>query len=231
MTLSPPHLVNLAAHVGAGIAAIAIGMALLARAKGTPRHRRWGRVFVAFTLVVCATAVAGNLLFRFIPLFAVLTLLVTYQLLSGWHVLYTRAAGPNRVDVLLWGCALAWALGLLPMLLARSAMPGATSGVVYASLGTLALLLGYDLARWCFPRHWHARLWRIEHIYKMVASLFGMLSSAAGNLFRDGQPWSQLLPSVLGMFVIALLIRRETRPGRLRLRAGTPPASSGSACP
>jgi hypothetical protein len=53
---------------------------------------------VALTLVVCLTAVIGNIVFRFMPLFAVLTVLVSYQLLSGWHVIYTRAAGPNAID-------------------------------------------------------------------------------------------------------------------------------------
>lgn len=207
MSFSLPHLSNLALHVGAGIAAIGLGLALLAAAKGTPLHRRRGRVFVLLTLVVCATAVVGNLAFRFIPLFAVLTLLVTYQLLSGWHVLYTRTAGPNRVDALLSACAIAWALALLPALRGGAGAPS----VVYASLGALAVLLVYDTARWCFPRRWHAALWRHEHIYKMVASLFGMLSAASGNLVQVGQPWSQLLPSVLGMLTIALLIWREAR--------------------
>ncbi|VXB54946.1 hypothetical protein [Massilia sp. 9I] len=230
MQLPLPHLVNLAVHIGAGIVAIGLGLAMLAAAKGTPVHRRRGRVFVLFTLTVCATAVIGNLFFRFVPLFAVLTLLVTYQLLSGWHVLYTRAAGPNRVDALLSLCAIAWALGLLPVLLAKGGMAGAAPGVVYATLGTLAMLLTYDAARWCFPRRWHAALWRHEHIYKMVASLFGMLSAATGNLVRVGQPWSQLLPSVIGMLTIVFLIWREAR-AQLRRRAGSPPASSARACP
>jgi len=233
MPMSLPHLSNLAVHVGAGTAAIGLGLALLAAAKGTPSHRRRGRVFVLLTLVVCATAVVGNLFFRFIPLFAVLTLLVTYQLLSGWHVLRTRAAGPNRIDALLSAGALAWALGLLPLLPGGSGEAGAAPAVVYASLATLGALLAYDAARWCFPRRWHASLWRFEHIYRMVASLFAMLSAAAGNLLTAGQPWSQLLPSALGMAAIALFFRREARAQRaaLRLRAGTPPASSARACP
>ncbi|WP_373896711.1 hypothetical protein [uncultured Massilia sp.] len=101
MHLPLPHLLNLALHVGAGIAAIVVGLGLLAKTKGTPTHRRRGRIFVAFTLLVCATGIIGSVLFRFIPLFAVLTLLVTYQLLSGWHAVHTKAAGPDRIDALL----------------------------------------------------------------------------------------------------------------------------------
>lgn len=209
MGISLPHLSNLAAHIAAGIAAIGLGAAILASSKGTLLHRRRGRLFVALTLVVCASGAIGNLFFRFTPLFAVLTVLVTYQLLSGWHVVYTRAEGPDRIDVLLAACAVAWTAVLLPSLLSSGARADAAPVVVHASLGGLALLLAYDSARWCFPRHWHASLWRYEHIYKLVASLFGMLSAAAGNLVRIGQPWSQLLPSVLGMLAIAVLIWRD----------------------
>lgn len=219
-----PHLLNLAAHIGAGIAAIGLGFVLLAGAKGTPTHRRRGRLFAALTLAVCVTGVIGNVFFRFIPLFAVLTVLVTYQLLSGWHVVYTRAAGPDRIDALLGVCGAAWTIGLVPMLLAAGAKAGAAPTVIYASLGALAFLLAYDAARWCFPRHWHASTWRIEHIYKLVASLFGMLSAAVGNLVRVGQPWSQLLPSLLGMLVIAVFIWRE-----VRVRRRTPVLNAPSA--
>ena len=211
MHITLPHLFNLAVHVGTGIAAIALGLLLLARAKGTPAHRRQGRIFVLLTLVVCATGAVGSAFFRFVPLFAILTLLVTYQLLSGWRAVYTRAEGPDRIDALLALCAAAGALGLLPALRQASGEAGAAPVVVMSTLGALALLLAYDAARWCFPRRWHAVLWRYEHIYKLVASLFGMLSAASGNLVRAGQPWSQLLPSLLGMVVVAVCIRRAHR--------------------
>jgi hypothetical protein len=72
-------------------------------------------------------------------------------------------------------------------------------------------LLVYDAARWLFPRRWHATLWLYEHIFKLVASLFAMLSAAIGNTVRAGQPWSQLAPSVAGMIVIAWFWRRHHR--------------------
>lgn len=208
MHITLPHLFNLAIHVGAGIAAIGLGMLLLAGAKGTPVHRRQGRLFVLLTLFVCATGAVGNIFFRFVPLFAILTLLVAYQLLSGWHVVHTRAAGPDRIDALLAVGAATAAFGMLPALRQTAGEAAAAPVVVMSTLGALALLLAYDAARWCFPRRWHAVLWRYEHIYKLVASLFGMLSAATGNLVRAGQPWSQLLPSLLGMVVVALCIRR-----------------------
>jgi uncharacterized membrane protein len=207
------HTVNLGVHIGAGVIAMAIGLYALAASKGTAAHRRTGRWFAAFTLLVCASAVIGNLVFRFMPLFAVLTALVLYQLLSGWHAVVTKGAGPDRLDALLCFLAAFWAAALTPLVLAGG---NADSGaaVIYASLGTLFALIAYDMARWLFPPHWHATLWRYEHIYKLVASLFAMLSAAAGNLLPHAQPWSQLLPSAMGIAAIGWFFWRELRRGR-----------------
>lgn len=210
MTFPTLHLLNLALHIGAGIAAMGIGFLILAAAKGTLAHRARGRLFVALTSAVCVSGAIGTVLFRFVPLFAVLTVLVSYQLASGWHVVFTRESGPNRVDALLALCAGGWALYLIPVLLS-SGMDASAATVIYSTLGALFVLLAYDLARWCFPKRWHAALWRYEHIYKLVSALFGMLSAATGNLVKAGQPWSQLLPSVMGAIVIVWLFKRTAR--------------------
>lgn len=208
--MSLAHLTNLGIHIGAGTVAMAIGFWLLAARKGTAVHRRAGRVFVAFTLLVCASAAIGNVFFRFFPLFAVLTVLVLYQLLSGWRVIYTKAAGPNYIDALLCASAALGGTLLIPLVLARGAADSGLS-VIYSSLGTLAFLLTYDALRWLFPRRWHATLWRYEHMYKLLASLFAMVSAAAGNLLPQAQPWSQLVPSALGIACIAWFFWRESR--------------------
>lgn len=205
------HMMNLALHVGAGMAAMALGGYILSRAKGTPDHRQLGRRFAGLTLLVCATAVIGNLVFRFMPLFAMLTVLVSYQLGSGWHVVHTKARGPDLADALLWLAALGALVWMWPRLSAGANEGGASPTVLYSSLGALASLLLYDALRWCFPRRWHARLWPYEHIYKLVASLFAMLSAAIGNTVRFGQPWSQLLPSLLGVLIIGWLFRAHYR--------------------
>jgi uncharacterized membrane protein len=201
------HLINLAVHVGAGIAAMALGFFMLVSPKGDLLHRKRGRRFVALTLFVCATAVIGNAFFRFVPLFAVLTVLVLYQLLSGWHVIYTKSAGPDRLDALLLLCAAAWTVFLVPILL--SAPRTSASTVVYSSLAAVVAMLAYDTARWRFPQPWHDTLWRYEHIYKLNAALFAMLSAATGNLLRIAQPWSQMLPIVFGFCVVLWCFRRN----------------------
>ena len=92
--------------------------------------------------------------------------------------------------------ALVW---LMPRMIS---VAGDSPTVVYASLGGIVFILAYDAVRWTFPRRWFEELWRYEHSYKLVSSLFAMLSAFVGNVVRVGQPWSQLLPSAIGTAVI-----------------------------
>jgi uncharacterized membrane protein len=207
--MNAAHLSNLLVHVIGASAAIGLGFILLAGDKGTAPHRQRGLMFVALVLLVCASAAVGSVFFRFIPIFAILTVLVLYQLLSGWHAVKTRERGPNRIDLALAGAAGLGAAMLAPVVLATQAQSGQSPVVIYATLATLALLLSYDLARWAFPHRWHSRLWKYEHIYKMVATVFALLSAASGNLLAFAQPWSQILPSALGLATIAALWWRQ----------------------
>lgn len=205
------HLANLIVHVGAGSVALGIGFAVLAKAKGTAEHRRLGRLFAGFTLVVSLSAIMGTLFFRFVPIFAVLSLLVPYQLVSGWRSIYTRSRGPQWVDGGLTLLALAIGAWLVPTVLAH---PSQSPIVERSSLAALGALLLYDGARWLFPQRWHRNLWRYEHSYKLIASVFGMLSALVGNVIRAGQPWSQIAPSAAGVVVIAYFFSRIHRDSR-----------------
>jgi hypothetical protein len=214
--MTPGHLANLAIHIGAGTVGLALGFAILAQPKGTARHRRLGRWFCLATLVVSCSAAVGSVFFRFVPLFAILSVLVPYQLVGGWRAARTRGDGPEAGDAAWTLLATVVTLALLPSLAGPA---GAVPVVVNASLAGLALLLAYDMLRWLFPRRWHARAWRYEHAYKMIASIFGMLSALVGNVVRAWQPWSQLLPSVAGALVILYFMYRLGRADYARVAA------------
>jgi uncharacterized membrane protein len=203
------HQLNIATHVAAGSLGILLGLYLLATQKATARHRRIGRVFVASAAVVCVTAIVGTIFFRFMPLFAVLSLLVPYLLMSGWHAIYTREAGPNRIDAVLLVIGVIGACALVPILATASRAPGSSSLVAYSTLGALAFVMAYDAARWVFPRRWHATTWRLEHIYKILSSLFGMMSAAIGNIFQT--TFAQLAPSAIGLVVGLWFMVRQAR--------------------
>ena len=204
-----PHLTNIAVHVGAGAMGLLLGAILLALAKGTRLHRMLGRVFVGFAGVVCVSALVGTVFFRFIPLFAVLTLLVSYLVLGGWRVIYTQDRGPTAWDAALSACALLGTVLLVPVLLRADLGNGSSAPVIFSTLAAVVVVMAYDVAKWFFPRHWHARLWRYEHIYKALSALSGMASAAVGNIFHTTV--AQLLPSVLGTAVIAWFFWREAR--------------------
>ncbi|MEP7186932.1 MAG: hypothetical protein ABI767_13960 [Rhodanobacter sp.] len=197
--MSAAHLINLGIHVATGTVALAIGFTMLAKTKGTAWHRRMGRVFCYVTLVVSGSAIVGAIFFRFVPIFAVLSILVPYQLIGGWRSVYTKDRGPALIDAAWTLVALGLSLVLIPILLAH---PTKAPIVVYSSLGALAAMLTYDTIRWLFPRRWYRLLWKYEHGYKVIASIFAMLSALVGNLVRMGQPWSQIAPSALGVVVI-----------------------------
>lgn len=194
------HFTNIAIHVFAGSIALAIGFLILLKDKGTANHRHLGTAFFWITLVVCATAAIGTIFYRFLPAFAVLSLLVPYQLFGGRRATRTREGGPSLIDA----CALLIALMLaVPLTMELLGHEHRLTAVDYSAVGALGLILTYDAIKWVFPRSWHGWIWRYEHSYKMTASVFAMLSALIGNAVRIGQPWSQLAPSVIGLIVIA----------------------------
>ncbi len=206
------HLVNLAFHIGAGAIGMLLGLGILLLQKGTRRHRRLGWAFAAMALLVSLTATLGLIAFRFLPVFAVLTVLTTYQLLSGCRAARRQHLGPAWPDAALSLVALAATLLILPTLWSSPA--DVQPFVVASSLGALAVVLSYDLVRWLFPRTWFAQLWRYEHIYKLISSFAALTSAFAGNVLRGAQPWSQIAPSLLGTLLIAYFFVQTWRQHR-----------------
>lgn len=195
-----PHLLNIVLHVSAGFAAMLIGFTILSKTKGTESHRKLGKTFCYLSLIVCSTAALGLAVFRFLPTFAVITLLVSYQLVGGWRAIYTKHNGPGKFDAIWTLFAISMVIYLVPVVFNQTS---GASVIIFSTFGALALVLIYDSIRWLFPRGWHKFLWRYEHSYKLLSSLFGMLSSFVGNTVRIGQPWSQIIPSVLGLICIS----------------------------
>jgi len=196
------HVLNLSVHVGAGITGIGVGVVQLLRRKGDARHGKLGRWFLGAVLIVTGSAAIGLIAFRFMPMFAVLTVLAAYVAVGGWRAAQTRAAGPGMIDLWWTLAGTAGAIALFPVLRDAPHTENSLPVVVWSSFGALATVLVYDLVRWTFPRRWFAWLWLPEHIYKVNSALFGMLSAFAGNVVRWGQPWSQIAPSAIGIAVI-----------------------------
>ncbi len=195
-----PNTLNIAIHVSAGALALAIGLVPLCSTKGGARHRRWGRVFILVGGVVLGTAVIG--LFIASPPMALVTatLAAGYQYVGSLRALSLRDRGPGVVDAV-FACA---ALGLAAVLLYRMG-PGTASWspmIGYSTLGYVTALVIYDLSRHFWPRVWLRSARALDHGLKMTGAYFAMASAGAGNVLRDWQPWSQLLPSTIGTMVM-----------------------------
>jgi uncharacterized membrane protein len=217
------HKINLALHIGIGAIGMLIGLMILLRQKGTSWHRRMGRAFAIAALMVSATAAIGLMAFRFLPMFAVLTVLTSYQLLSGWRAARTKAEGPALADAVLTLAAIVVTALLLPYVLSAPAHGSTQPVVILSTLATLGTILFYDALRWLFPRRWFARLWRFEHIYKLIASFSALTSAFAGNVLRDLQPWSQVAPSIIGSLLIFFFFFQNARSKSTATSSVAPP--------
>lgn len=129
----------LAAHIGAGAAAVLASFAALVAAKGRGLHRAAGRVFFWAMAVVCVSAVLlaalrGNVFLLLIGLFSV------YLAFAGWRFAVNRSGAPAPVD---WAAVGVMALSGLGMgaLSLRYALAGEAQWVTLAVFGGIALAL------------------------------------------------------------------------------------------
>ncbi|MFZ6873990.1 hypothetical protein ACO0LF_18180 [Undibacterium sp. Di27W] len=190
-------------HIVAGTIGLLLGLIPILSVKGGRVHRRFGKVFALFAFVVLLTSVISIIL-RDKPTVAMLsrlTLMTSYMLFSAYRALKIARSGPDFIDA---GMAIAALLGagvLSTYVLPRSSVPLAVANATLIGLAMVAL---YDLSRFYWKARWIASAAFIDHGVKMLAVFFGMLSAGAGNLFKQWQPWSSILPNVLGVIVMVM---------------------------
>lgn len=198
---------------------MALGVLILASAKGDIRHRRRGRAFLAFMSVVIATAALGAIFFRAAPTLVAITGLVAYLVVSGLRA--GSGMAPGAVDLLLGVVALASGLAFLVYLLS-GASPFWRPQTTIPTAVTLMVVACYDLARLAFPA-WRSRIYPLEHGLKMMMAFAGLVSAAFGTLAPAWQPWSQIGPSVV-MSIVAVayvLLRGRAALGLRRAQMST----------
>ncbi len=198
---SIPHTVNVAVHVAFGTICLLLGLISLFTTKGGRRHIRVGRYFLACLAVVIATAVLGILAFGFRAFLSVITMLAAYEGYSGYRALKIRTTGPRLQDAVVSVAGMGIAVLFVTYL--RSVHIPWAPAVIYSTLGTLVFIAGYDLVRFAFPRHWFQRTWFYEHLVKMLGAYTAVVSAFAGTVLEKWQPYSQVIPSILG--VVAML--------------------------
>lgn len=207
-----PHFANVLTHVICGATALACGAGALMSVKGGGPHRLAGRFFVAFGGVVLITALIGLTLFGGPAPLAAASLAAGYQYLSSLRALALAKKGPGWVDfgLALGGLAACGCFALAMGSGTRSWSPA----LGYSTLGVVSAVIAYDLSRHFWRAAWlrHAR--PLDHGVKMTNVYFGMLAAGVGNTLRDFQPWSQLLPTMLGIPVLAIVVASYLRRDR-----------------
>jgi len=196
--------INVAVHVGMGVAGLVCGLVPLLSTKGGRIHRRSGRVFVILAGVVLGTALLADIfLHEPVPLLAA-SLSASYQYVSSLRSLALRTRPPSAVDtslacIALGGCA--W------LLLSKGAGTASWTPMIgYSTVAYVSCIALYDLSRPFWARYWLQHVRSLDHGLKMTGCYFAMLSAGAGNLLKHLQPWSQVIPSSLGVIVIVVLL-------------------------
>jgi hypothetical protein len=115
---------------------------------------------------------------------------------SGYRIVRLKNNRPHVVDLVAAIITLVSSLYFL-YYLSRIGMIWSPV-VIYSTVGYLFLVIAYDLARYLIPAGYYRNGWLYEHIVKMVSAFSGLLSAFSGTVFPQFQPYSQILPSVLG---------------------------------
>jgi hypothetical protein len=203
--------INVAVHICMGAAGLVCGLFPLLSTKGESAHRRSGRIFAIFAGIVLGTALlADAFLHEPVGLLAA-TLSASYQYVGGLRSLTLRNRAPSIIDASLACAALAgcaWLVSLKDV--------GTTSWtpmIGYSTAAYVACIALYDLSRPFWATYWIRYARPLDHGLKMTGCYFAMLSSGAGNLLKHLQPWSQVIPSSLGVLVMVALLSRYLTKG------------------
>ena len=190
------HIANILFHILGGTVALAAGLLALVIRKGSRLHIRSGRVFIYAYILIVITAILGIVVFEFRSFLAVATIASAYDVFAGYRALRLRGHRPQAQDILASALALvAPGLFLLAMhVLHKPWSPALTWSV----LGGILALSAYDLARLWLPLRWLQRAWLHEHLYKMLAAYIAITATAGATIFPHFQPWSALIPVILG---------------------------------
>jgi uncharacterized membrane protein len=196
MIYGPLHIANIVTHVAAGSLALLCGVAALLTPKGGRGHRQAGRIFLYLLAVVVMTGLFGVFIFKRNVFLLVITLLSGYLGYSGFRIVKLKNNRPHLADIAVAIITLMAAIYFLYYLSKIGMMWSPV--VIYSTVGYLFLVIAYDMARYLIPVRYYRNGWLYEHIVKMVSAFSGLLSAFSGTVLPQFQPYSQILPSVLG---------------------------------
>lgn len=196
------HQFNIILHVLAGSLALIVGLIPFLTKKGGRIHQKYGIFFLYLMAATIATAVIGVLFFRSRPFLTVVTLQSAYMSFAGYRILQTKTTGPKWQDFVAT-LILVLVAGRFAFLIGTQAALWHQSVVLYL-LGFLFTVASYDLLRFVLPQLW--KYWLLEHLFKMTSAYIALFSAFAGTVLAAWQPYSQIIPSIIGtLWIITAL--------------------------
>lgn len=207
------HTLNIILHISAGTIALLLGLTSLVTRKGKAKHKKAGRLFLILLSVVIFTGLIGVFVFGRNTFLLVITVLSAYQGFSGYRVLKAKSNQPKLLDI---AVAILSLIAVSYFLYYFKSIGMIWSPVIiYSTVGALLFLIMYDFIRYLIPASRYHDLWLYEHIYKMIGAFTALLAAFAGTVFAAYQPYSQILPSALGILLqigfMAYYLRRNKR--------------------
>jgi len=190
------HVANILLHILGGTIALGAGIVALIAQKGGRLHIRSGRVFIYAYSVIVVSAIFGVLIFEFRSFLAVATIASAYDVFAGYRALRLRGERPQTPDIIASLIVFA-AAGVFVLAIHALNKPW-SPGLTWSVLGGVLLLSVYDLLRLRLPSAWLRRVWVQEHLYKMLAAYIAVTATAGATIFPRLQPWSALVPVIIG---------------------------------
>jgi uncharacterized membrane protein len=201
------HQINIIIHVAFGSLAMLIGVWPILSEKGKRLHIKSGKVYLYCVTGVLITALLGALFFSFRPFLFQLTVLVFYTSFMGYRTLKLKECRPQAID------GIVQFLGLMTVLvyffifdIDKAAM---NKTVVYSTAVVLLMHVLYDFGKYFYSREYLKKAWLNDRIVRILSSFGGLISAFAGNVLDVSyQPYSQVLPSIIGFALMAYFIMK-----------------------
>ncbi len=190
------HLLNIIVHVLAGTLALLLGFIVLMNKKGSPKHRKIGRVFLLLLIIVVVTGFIGVFIFKRNSFLMIITILSAYYGFSGYRIVVSKTNTPKLVDIIIAILSIISVFYFLNYF--HSIGLYWSPIIIYSTIGALTIIVLYDFLRYLIPKKLYENIWLYEHIYKMIGAFTALLSAFSGTVLNQYQPYSQFLPSVLG---------------------------------
>ncbi|MBB5638772.1 uncharacterized membrane protein HdeD (DUF308 family) [Pedobacter cryoconitis] len=202
------HHINITIHVIAGTLALIAGIAAALFYKGSQKHIRFGKYFMWMIVLVILTGLIGVFVFKRNNFLLVITLLSGYNCFSGIRTIRLAGKKPRLIDYVIPIIVILSALYYLYFIITLGLYWPAV--IIYSTIGALLLITIYDLSRAFLPVSLLKKAVTYEHTYKMISALAAISSAFSGTVLPQYKPYSQFLPSVIGITLIFTIFMRMT---------------------